>query len=98
MPVQVVEGDVVRARGLMTGAHGEVEGDPTLALYPAVDDLRTDLAGRVRKVETEVVFLPQVREYLDQEVRPLSRMIGCGNQAGALQRKTPALDRLIFTF
>ena len=73
MLVQIVEHDVVRAHGLMTGAHGEVECDPTLALYPAVDELRADLPGRVREVETEVVLLAQVRKHLDQEVRPLSR-------------------------
>ena len=57
MLVQVVERDIVRAQGLMTGAHSEIEGDPTLALYAAVDDLRADLAGRVREVETEEVCM-----------------------------------------
>ena len=78
MLVQVVERDIVRAQGHMTRAHGELEVDPTLALDAAVDHLRADLAGRVREVETEVVLLAQVREHLDQEIRPFSSPTAAG--------------------
>ncbi|MGY8738588.1 MAG: hypothetical protein ACKVIW_13860, partial [bacterium] len=34
----------------------------------AVNDLGADLSGRVGEVKAKIVFLAQVRKYLDQEV------------------------------